>query len=101
MSDSYWRIIPTDPTFIPGAEAQARAVEIVREMLGVVEGGGTRVTPEVEFIDQGEDLVSCPRCSAEIGVGWWQEAMDVLPTEYMALLEEALGCRLRQIPAHY
>jgi hypothetical protein len=77
MSDSYIRVIPTDPAWQPTADAAEAAVEYVA---GLFAGPGDDVeTVEATFheritlIDAGEYMedVFCPRCETSLGLDWF------------------------------
>jgi hypothetical protein len=53
-----------------------------------------RTTETVEFIDQGGNFerVVCPACSAEIPIGWWQDAMDEAYEGHFENLEVTTPC---------
>src|SRR5262245_35207479 len=76
MSDTYLRIIPDDPKFVPSTACERTAVEVLR---AVVPGCQVRVkrTDEVEFIDAGENFerVLCPHCGADL-TEFWLSVMD-------------------------
>lgn len=77
MSDDYLRLIPSEPTRVPGAAAQQRVLARLRELLARAEEVRARVTEHVEFVDPGENFegVHCPACGADLG-DWWSAAMD-------------------------
>jgi hypothetical protein len=93
MSDYYLSIIPEDPSYVPAADAQSRALEAFRSFLTKkkpfqAKAFYRRDEPEVEievevsediqFVDQGENFesVSCPACDIEIDAESWGEWMD-------------------------
>ena len=61
MSDTYLRIIPDDPNFVPSAEREATVRQLLMALLP-----GTEIvakhSEEVQFIDPGENFerVMCP-----------------------------------------
>ena len=77
MSDSFLRLIPVDPTFVPTTEAIGRARTLLRSMvLDQIVTSDT--SDEVRFVDQGENFeqLRCPFCEAELDSEWWKDAMD-------------------------
>jgi hypothetical protein len=77
VSVSVCRIIPTQPDFVPSAQARERAAEYVRTLLPFAEDVTCKVTRDVCFVDCGENFesVRCPRCGADLGE-WWAIAME-------------------------
>jgi len=77
MSSTVLRLIPTDPTYVPDPLAQARACDLVRELVPGAEGIEAQTHEETAFIDQGESFesVRCPHCKCDLEMDWWQEAM--------------------------
>lgn len=78
MSDTYLRIIPCDPGQVPSAQARVRAVGILERAVPQAEDITSSVTPEVRFVDCGDNFeaVHCPRCGADLGE-WWSVAMEI------------------------
>ena len=78
MSDTYLRIIPTDPTCVPSALARERALGVLRRAAPLADDIASQVTDEVRFVDAGADFetVRCPRCGADIAE-WWSLAMEI------------------------
>lgn len=78
MSAHVLSIIPTDPFWVPGAEAaEAARAALARVYPGAREVGVYRHEDPV-FVDQGENFesVRCPGCHSELPIEWWQERMD-------------------------
>ena len=77
MSDDYLRLIPTDPTWRPGAEAAKRAAAALAALAPGADSVEAELYDEVTFIDQGANLdrLSCPACQAELAMDWWSEQM--------------------------
>ena len=80
MSDTVLKFIPTDPTFIPPAEAQQQAMEFLESLLPEGEDCQTQIFPRLEFIDQGENLerVFCPGCHATLYLDFFSEGDPVV-----------------------
>ena len=82
MSDSWFRILPTDPTFAPTLQESARFVDDVRAVMP--DAGSIEVVSrdEIEFVDAGGNWegVRCPRCAAHLSSleagQWWQNRMN-------------------------
>jgi hypothetical protein len=83
MSDSYIRVIPTDPEWQPTVEAAAGAAEYVA---GLFAGPGDHVETvepifydRITLIDGGQYMadVLCPRCGAAIGLDWFWDLLRV------------------------
>jgi hypothetical protein len=162
----YLSLIPEQPSYVPPADAQSRAVDAFRAFLTKKEPFQIKVahrrdeanveikvevSEDIQFVDPGVNLesVSCPSCGAEIGFTLWKQWMDrsyegkfidrsittpccghetdlnalrydwpagfarfalrainpdiengLLPADRLSVLEEILGCKLRQIGAH-
>jgi hypothetical protein len=159
-------LIPEEPSYIPRADAQSRALDAIRAFLKkkvlfqkrvirrrdeaevVVE---VEVSDDIQFVHPGVNLesVSCPACDTRLDIETWNEWMDkscdskfvdrsittpccgcetelnalqydgpagfarcilhvvnldiengLLPPDKLSVLEEILGCKLRQIGMH-
>lgn len=77
MPSSVCRIIPADPHFVPRVGAREKAAAYVRRLMATAEHVAWRVTPDVQFVDCGENFesVHCPTCGADLGE-WWAIAME-------------------------
>lgn len=78
MSDSIFRLIPASPEHVPSEEALSAARGLLRAQLPSAQEIEEELTPEVRFVDPGENLeeIRCPACSATIAMAWWITAMD-------------------------
>lgn len=78
MADTFLRIIPTDPTRVPGVSARERALNVLRRAVPLADEVTAQVTQHVRFVDCGANFesVRCPACGADIGE-WWAEAMEL------------------------
>jgi hypothetical protein len=78
MADTFLRIIPTDPGFVPPAEGQQVACDLLIRALPAATRIAIRLTEEVRFVDAGAsfEAVSCPLCGAEAGIDWWRAQMS-------------------------
>ena len=79
MSDTWLRIIPDQPNFVPDQDQQQQALAYLRTVVVPDAEVHTSVKEQVDFLDCGVNFegVSCPSCGAEIGIDVWQDWMDV------------------------
>jgi hypothetical protein len=77
VSDNYLRLIPTDPTWRPGAEVTQRAVATLSALVPGADSVEAEMYEEVTFIDQGANFegLRCPGCQAELEMDWWSDHM--------------------------
>jgi hypothetical protein len=77
MSDTFLRLIPRDPTYVPSASARERAQGVLRRIVLDADDLGWHVTREVQFFDCGGNFetVTCQRCGRDLGE-WWSVAME-------------------------
>ena len=77
VSDDIVKLVPRDPEFVPGAEAQGAAHASLTRFLPLADEVSCRVSDSPQFIDQGENFerVRCPMCGAELE-DWWTGAME-------------------------
>lgn len=75
----YWiTLVPEDPHFVPGTDAQLKA----RDRLAGIAPQAAAVELEsfdaVQFFDCGANFerIHCPSCDTEIPAAWWQQRMD-------------------------
>jgi hypothetical protein len=151
MSDSFLRLIPIDPTYVPDSGAADKARKVLATIVPAASQVTIDVRDEVNFIDQGANFesVGCPVCGASLELDWWQGALEkamenqcrdlavappccgkrtslndlryVMPAGFarfsleamnpnrdkdldpqqLQQLESLIGCKLRQIWAHY
>ena len=78
MSDSFIRIIPVEPTFVPTKRAQKAAAAVLRAAAPKADEVSSEADEQITFRDAGGnfDRVGCPACRKEIAVETWQEWMD-------------------------
>ncbi|ATW25100.1 hypothetical protein [Candidatus Formimonas warabiya] len=71
MSDSYLRLIPIDPGYVPFQQAQSKAKELLLSLGQWNDGISSTCYEEVIFVDQGEsfECITCPKCGAELDMG--------------------------------
>jgi hypothetical protein len=150
MSDTFLRIIPTDPVFVPTFEAGEMARLKLIELLPAADEVEKIQFAEIQFVDQGGNFerLLCPYCKADLTqhMSKWFDAASQsrftarkvslpccansadlndldwqwpagfatfmleaknphlpgwLPEGAKKNLEAVLGCRLREIYAHY
>ena len=94
MSDNYLRLIPTDPTWRPRAEAAHRAAAALSALAPCADTVEAELSDEVRFIDQGGNFerVSCPECHSELGIEWWSEQMGHAVVGAFANLDVTTPC---------
>lgn len=97
MSDSFLRIIPTDPRFVPSALQQADAEDLLRQALPRSDEVLSLLTPEVRFVDCGVNFetVTCPRCGVDIAE-WWTLVMEVAHGQHFTDLRITTPCCTRR-----
>ena len=78
MSDHFIFLVPRDPMFVPTDEVQRRVVGVLNRIAPNAESISAEACAQVEFFDCGQNFerISCPHCSAEIGIDWWQDRMS-------------------------
>jgi hypothetical protein len=77
MSNSWLRIIPRDPMYVPPAAVREQACVVLKSLLPEAENVQAIVHDGIVFIDPGGNFedVRCPLCESCLGTDWWQEAM--------------------------
>ena len=75
MSDNWIGIIPTDPRFVPSAEAIAKAEAFMAEIAPDADEIRSEISEGIQFRDCGGNFesVHCPVCDTEIAGDWWAE----------------------------
>ena len=78
MSDSYVVVVPADPFLVPSEEAQHKLMEALRQIVPNVTEISVEVSERIFFISASANFerISCPNCTSELPVAWWQEQMD-------------------------
>lgn len=97
MSESFLRVIPRDPSFVPSSAASAEAQALLKSALSQ---GAPRLQirgqlhDEVQFIDAGDNFerVQCPRCAADLDLDWWSSAVGDADQAGFQQLEVCLPC---------
>jgi hypothetical protein len=77
VSDSYLRLIPEDPLFVPAGGAMERARDLLERMVPDAEEVTASLHEDPVFVDAGgnAERIACPFCDADIGATWWTKAM--------------------------
>ncbi len=93
MSDTYLRIIPNDPRCVPSALARERALGVLQRAVPLADDIAGQVTPEVRFVDCGDNFetVRCPYCGADVGE-WWSVAMEMGHEQHFRDLRATTPC---------
>jgi hypothetical protein len=78
MSDTWIRLIPEEPNFVPDPARQSRAREHLADIAPFAEQIEVRIFDRVVFFDCGANFerVICPSCRAKIPLQWWQDRMN-------------------------
>lgn len=78
MSDDWIIVISEDPYVVPDAARRNRAKEWFLKIAPAAEEIRIIVTEQIEFFHCGANFgrISCPTCSVEIPLKWWQDRMD-------------------------
>jgi len=78
---------------VPSASARERATAYLWTVLPFAEDVACKVTPDVRFVDCGENFesVRCPRCGADLGE-WWAIAMEAGHEQCFADLRVTTPC---------
>lgn len=98
MSDSFLRVIPRAPDFVPTSAASAEAQALLRRALSPVAPAKLQVSgqlyDQVQFVDAGENFerVQCPHCAAELDLDWWSSAVGDADDSGFQRLEVILPC---------
>lgn len=94
MSDSFLRLIPIDPKYVPNQQAQSVAEELLLSLGQWNEEISSKCYEEIIFVDQGENFerIVCPLCKTELDINWWQEAMSEASENKFMNLEISLPC---------
>ena len=93
MSDTYFRYVPSDPSFTPPGDAVARAEAILRSLLPDAASIEAQLMDEVVFVDAGGhwEGVFCSSCGAD-AEPWWGEAMSEAAESRFESLHVRAGC---------
>jgi hypothetical protein len=77
MSDTWIRFIPTDREFVPPAESQACALQLLRGFALGADDVEATTSEEIQFIDCGGNWVgvACPVCGAD-AESWFADALS-------------------------
>ena len=78
MSDSYYKLIPTIPDYVPDVRARRAALARLRVFVPDAQAVSAEVREHVEFVPAmgNYETVSCPSCGAVLDDNWWVQAME-------------------------
>ncbi len=93
VSDTYLRIIPTEPGYVPSVLARERAMGMLRRAMPLADDITAQVTEHVRFVDCGTNFetVRCAHCGADLGE-WWSEAMELAQAQHFEDLRITTPC---------
>ena len=99
MSDSFLRLIPEDPFFVPAEGMQERARELFEELVPEADEVTTILHHDPVFVDAGENTerIACPFCDADLSGEWWGTAMDDASRHAFRDLEVVTPCCSRRV----
>jgi hypothetical protein len=94
MSDSFLRIIPSDPQFVPAQSDSTVAIDFLRSVFPRAGQVTAAVSPSVVLVDCGGNLESihCPVCGQLLSDAWWQAQMDTAHRDRFSSLEVVMPC---------
>lgn len=78
MSDSFLKLIPSDPAYVPEQIRHEATLGILRSYFPQADEISIEVNDRIKFIDQGSNFerVICPLCNTELAIPLWQDMMD-------------------------
>jgi hypothetical protein len=78
MSDSFLKLIPSSPTYMPKEDSKQTAIESIEMFFPLADSVSFKQSSTPHFVDPGINLerINCPNCSSVIDELWWKEAMD-------------------------
>ncbi|GAA4737458.1 hypothetical protein GCM10023229_15310 [Flavisolibacter ginsenosidimutans] len=93
MSSTVLKIIPTNPSYVPGKKQQENANFFLTKLYKDKQIDFI-TTDTIKFIDQGENFnsVSCNLCGRNIEIEKWQNAMDEAYQKHFTNLEFVTPC---------
>jgi hypothetical protein len=96
MSETFLRIIPSDPGCVPSALRRERALGVLQRAVPLADDVASQVTPDVRFVDCGDNFetVRCPHCGADVGE-WWSVAMEMGHEQHYRDLRVTTPCCTR------
>jgi hypothetical protein len=98
MSDHWLIVAPCDPYFIPSAERQTAAFELLKSLRPRAQNWELQVseTPEFFVSPEGFETIFCPFCATDVKEFWFEE-MDRWHATDRRSLETTTPCCKRQI----
>lgn len=78
MSETYLKLIPEDPAWVPTDASRRRALAWWTRRLSGADEAVDRLSDDIRFVDAGVNFesVSCPGCRESLSLKWWSTAMD-------------------------
>jgi hypothetical protein len=94
VSDNVLRIIPCDPSWVPGPAIDDQMVRAARELAPAAEQIQVERTAYPVFVDAGANFerVLCPACQAQLSGQWWGQRMDQAAEADFAALDVRTPC---------
>jgi hypothetical protein len=98
MSDDYMKLVPTNASYVPTAEAQREAIALLRTFAPKADEVSAETTDHIEFIDCGSNWsgVQCPPCDVTLDDEWWADSMDAASVTSFVDLAVDLPCCARR-----
>jgi hypothetical protein len=99
MSDTFLKLIPVDPNFVPGAREQSEAVAILVAAFPAGEDAEAEVYDTVTFIDNGEntEAIVCTVCDRRLDFAD-DDAAEIMEQIHEALEAESLTNQVLAMP---
>jgi hypothetical protein len=77
MSDTVFKLIPDNPSYVPDQESRTKAKAYLATLFPEAAEIVDKARERIEFIDAGTNLetITCPNCLSRIDRDWWQHEM--------------------------
>ena len=94
MSDTVFKLIPENPSYVPDQESRTKAKEYLATLFPEAEKVVDQVREKIGFIDAGTNLetITCSDCLSMISTEWWQSAMSRAYKDHFANLTINTPC---------
>ena len=97
MSDNWLRVIPTDPTFVPGSQVVRRGVDLLARLAPASASGEAAREVDfgkTDFVDAGTNFqsVTCPWCDNAIDLDLWHDWMRTAAAKEFKQLHVRTRC---------